>query len=282
MKIRNLLSVLFVLLATECPSVALGGTEAQYAALQNFCAETNLWRKSGEQGPLPSSRAMGLGDLIFFNHYCDAVGKLDNLYAARNETQIRNSMASIVRGVQYTIDNNPNHYLLPEVQSTLGKAFYVTHDYVRAEVNLLKALSLDPRHAPVYVTLAEVYRDTKRLDKAKEAVRAGLALNPDLKGLQRLGRELGIAVEPAKPAAEKVKAKEATTITPPAREGVVPVQSKAAGTQAKVGEDAATPSENPVDIGQPGDPWCRFCPDTPAAPPASTPAMPGVVPTAAH
>jgi len=276
MKIRNLLSVLFILLASECPAVASAGNEADYIALQSYCIDLNNWSVGKRQGPRPSTR--GLKDIVWFNHYCAAIDGVKQMYSARTAAEKRSLMHGIEQNVEYTIKNNPGHYLLPTVYAFLGNAYFFTHDYANAEANLLKALSLDPRHASVYITLAELYKNNKRLDKAEQAVRAGLDLNPDLKSLKRIARELGITVEPAKPAAETVNAKEEVAATPPVKEDGV--QSKPPRTQTTAAEAAATPPQNRVENGRPDNPWCRFCPDTPANPPHPSPSTLGVAPKA--
>ncbi|MBU1666111.1 MAG: tetratricopeptide repeat protein [Gammaproteobacteria bacterium] len=266
MTLRNISGLLLIFFLTGHPAIASEKTEANYTALQNFCLELNQWMHGGRKGPYPSDR--GLVNIGWFNHYCNAVDRFSTLYAPKNKAQELESIRFIDHEVQYTISNNPNHYLLPEVYFTLGKAYLLTRNYALAETNLLKALSLDPTFAPVYVTLSELYITNKRLDAAVKSVQAGLALNPDLKGLKRRAKQLGIPAPEQSP----VPVPPETPLKPPVD------QAGENKPEAQVEEATPAPYLPPTEIGSPTNPWCRFCPVNEAAPAAPSPSTPGVVP----
>lgn len=272
MKTRFLFNLLFLFLAAQFPSAAQAGTQSEYKALRNYCFAVAGWQSGGNRGAPPSKG--DLTDIARFTPYCATVLGMSKLYIPRNQAEKQVVLAKIENDMGFLISQLPgDHYLLPEVYAQLGKALYLADDYAAAETNLLKALSLDPGHAPVYVTLAELYRSTKRKDKAVEAVRAGLALSPEITGLRRIARELGISVDETPPPAEtEVEATPATPIEANAGRA----KTEAAPTPAP--EAAPSPPAVSVEIGRPGNPWCRFCPSNEAAPAAPSPATPGVIP----
>jgi Tfp pilus assembly protein PilF len=84
------------------------------------------------------------------------------------------------------------------VLDTLGWAYFLKHDYARAEDSLQKALRLlgaDNTDAPdVYVHLGKVFEEEKRIEDAVAAYREAIKRNPDqaeaAAALKRLGRKL--------------------------------------------------------------------------------------------
>lgn len=280
MKSRLLPALVF--LTAGLPSVSQAGTAAEYQALNNWCitySNSLLGRGGGPSFPPPPKPD-------HYHHYCSALQALGTLYASRIPLERRTAMVEVENGVRYVISHVPaDHYLMPEVYALYGKALYLNKSHASAESNLMKALQLDPAHGPVYATLIHLYLDTKRQSQAEKTVRAGLAHVPDSKSLNRLARQLGVSVKPEPPA----KQKEAAT-TPPTRDAAVPGPmdtgkkadpGKAGAVRAEVAAAATTPPETPTEIGQPGNPWCRFCADTHPTPPHPSPSMPGVVPKAA-
>lgn len=281
MKTRFLFNLLFLFLAAEFPSAAQAGTQSEYKALRNYCFAVARWQSGGNRGAPPTKG--NLTDVAQFSPYCATVLGMDKLYIPRNQAEKQTVLAKIESDMSFLISQLPgDHYLLPEVHAQLGKALYLANDYAAAETNLLKALSLDPGHAPVYVTLAELYRSTKRKDKAVEAVRAGLALSPEITSLRRIARELGITVNktppPAKTPAPKAMAETEVKATPPTPIEANAGRAKTEATPTPATEGALPPPADSGEIGRPGNPWCRFCPANEAAPAAPSPATPGVIP----
>ena len=272
MKIRSLLAALglplSLLIAANFPGAAQAGTEAEYQALHTYCIGLIKWRLGGGKVARPYDQ--GLADIEYFLPYCEAMVSTGKLYTARSPTELRVTLAGIQTGLEFLISQLPrDHYLLPEVYAQLGKALYLARKYDVAEANLLEAVGLDPRHAAAYSTLADLYRDSKRRDKAIEAARAGLALDPERSSLRRIARELGIDVNKIKkaplPAAKAAVKDDAAPAKPDAAPDPVP-------------DAAATPPWDAAESGHPGNPWCRFCPENQAAPAAPSPSTPGVIP----
>jgi tetratricopeptide (TPR) repeat protein len=221
---------------------------------------------------------------------------MNRLYATLDPIKQRYE-ASLVGGeTGYVISHVPeNHFLVPELYALRGRAQSLIKQTPQAEASLLKALQLDPRHVIAYLSLGNLYLETNRKAKAVEATKTGLAIDPQNKPLRRLAAKLDIKLVEAKP--ESVQPKSATTSGDQPQQGVgaEPVQGGAKPTASatpstplapepvkqivteasikaseKTGNaETATPNGGPSK-----NPWCRFCPDAPAAtaaPAASTP-----------
>lgn len=260
-----------LLLAIACfPPAALAVGAEDYQALKLWCIEReNKDQHAGVRKPATPSRQ----DHTHFHHYCYALNALNKAYVARNEMDRRYQLEQVIGETNYVLTNvAAGHPLLPEVHTLRGQAYSLGHKTADAERELLKALQMDPSHLDAHITLARLYSDTKRKDKAIEVVRSGLALAPDNKTLRRIGEKLGVELPSPeeKPAAVAPDAAAAASNEPAPVGAVLP----------KV--DPAQPESDvsliDIPIGSPTNPWCRFCPDTPAAPPASSPSTPGVVP----
>lgn len=272
MKIRSLFGALglplCLLVAAESPATAHAGTETEYQALRTYCIGLVKWRLDGGKGARPHDQ--GLADIEHFSPYCEALVGMGKLYTARNPTELRVALAGIQTGLEFLIAQLPReHYLLPEVYAQLGKALYLARKYGEAETHLLEAVALDPRHAAAYSSLADLYRDTKRRDKAIEAARTGLAVDPERSSLRRIARDLGIDVG---------KIKKAPLPAAKAEKKADPSPAKPDTTSPAAPDAAATPPWDAGELGHPGNPWCRFCPENQAAPAASSPSTPGVIP----
>ncbi len=258
-----------LLAATHLPVAALADSQTDYQALKLWCIERDKWTQEGR------TRAMTMPTpthYYHFHHYCAAVSALNKSHVVRNEVDRRYQLERVIGESNYVLThvaaNNP---LLPEVHALRGQALLVGHKSADAERELLKALELDPKHLDAHITLARLYSDTKRKDKEIETVRSGLALAPGNRTLRRMGEKLGVEL----PSPEE-KPAAAVPDAPAAGNEPAPVGAALPNVEPAQSESGVSPIDIP--IGSPTNPWCRFCSDTPAAPPASSPSTPGVVP----
>jgi len=255
------------------PILAQAGTQAEYQALNTWCIGQIAGKSSAEKAN-QTTMAAAPRDSAGFAQYCEAYRVVMGMYGMSGAGHKSILLATVQNHLHYLIDSVPvDHYLLPEVYALRGRALYLNNQHAEAETALRKALQLDPRHAPVYATLADVYLDSKRKPMAQEAVRKGLALDPDSKSLKRLARALGIKV-PAKPANAAPNIPEA-----PAKAPALEAGADKPAEKVEKAPPATTPT-TPMAIGSTTNPWCRFCTDTPAAPAAPSPSTPGVIPKA--
>ncbi|PIX95771.1 MAG: hypothetical protein CO126_05480 [Hydrogenophilales bacterium CG_4_9_14_3_um_filter_63_34] len=253
------------------PILAQAGTQAEYRALNAWCIG-QLASKAGA-GKTPYAKVtVAPRDNANFEHYCEAYGGVQIMYGVRDAGRKGTILAAVQTHLQFLIDAlSADHYLLPEVYALLGKALYLNNHPAEAEIALHRALQLDPQHAAVYATLADIYVDSKRRALAEEAIRTGLALDPGSKKLRRVARRLGIPIPP--------------TPKPQKADGVKPIKEEAApskpDTAAAKGEAVTAPkAPDSAEIGSPTNPFCRFCTSIPPSYPATSPSTPGVVPKA--
>lgn len=256
----------WLLLLSGLPLFAQAGTPEQYKALNSWCeAIIHNFSYPNQRIPLPPQPP----DSAAYGHYCDAMQSHNKLYTAP-KSRLPFHMGELLGNTNYVISSSPNNDpLLPEVYALLARSYLLIKNYSGASSNISKTLALDPRHAAIHVTQAELLLELKQKDKAADVVRMGLALAPEMKALQRLARQLGIATTKAS----------VTPVAPEPPPTTPAVETRVDNPKAPLdqGSSAALP---PANIGSPTNPWCRFCPDTAAAPPEPTPSMPGVVPTA--
>ena len=130
--------------------------------------------------------------------------------------------------------------------------------------DLQRALSLDPKLARAYITIADQYVKQKNRKKALDVVTEGLRHISDNKALKRRYDELGgkkpypgpvVAASPVAPAVPETHEKaEASATTHQSGDPEATVNE--AGPKAMEQQKTGT-----TQIGSPKNPYCRFCPD---------------------
>lgn len=268
-----------LLTATCLPAPALAASQADYQALKLWCIERDKWSAGGRKWDFPNR-----DEYTHFHHYCSAVNALNKAIVATSKKDLTFQLGEVMNNTGYVISHvAPDHPLLAEVYALRGKAGIVGHNNVGAEMELLQALRRDPKHVDAIATLAQLYADTGRKDKAVETVRTGLASAPGYRSLRRLGKELGLQLPPVEEKPSEAAARPPQT---PIMKKAEPASPPVHSAGVKQG-DPVKPPQPGVDIpaaetkvGSPKNPWCRFCPDTPAAPPELSPSTPGVIPKA--
>jgi tetratricopeptide (TPR) repeat protein len=270
MKLSASFGLAFLGLACLTPVASCAGTAEQYSALDKFCVDLARWNESGRRTGFPRTILQDIGD---FHHYCNAFDDMNRMYVLSDRKKLRDALVSVENNIGYMTSHiPPNHYLISEVYSVLGRAEYLAKRYPSAEAALLKAQQLDPKNVRIYPHLARLYLDTRRRDKAADAVREGLAVEPGFKPLRRLAQELGIRVEPP---AEPKGSKAVTAMQPKSAAAAKPTKSDAA-TSSRATESRPSAGGD-AGIGSPNNPYCRFCTDVPPANPVTS-SSPGVVP----
>jgi len=221
------------------------------------------------------------------NHECDCIRFLNRAYAARDKTTRNFILGEAIGGCQYHLTHSPGDAWNPIAHLQIGLSQQLQEKPIDAIASFHKALQLNPRLERAHSEMANIYLKLNNKKQALDVVTEGLRWLPDSRALQRSYQRLG-GVLPY-PAAHNKEA--APTDTAPehatgktdgtgtgGQPATVPLpKSVPDPTQPTPGSDSgAAPTSDP--IGSPTNPWCRFCPDTPAAPPASSPSTPGVVP----
>jgi tetratricopeptide (TPR) repeat protein len=264
------------------PATGLAGTQAEYQALQSWCVGRDKWSAEGRKTDYPHP-----DEYFHFHHYCSGMNALNSLYSTVDTRKQRYQAGLVVNETGYVIGHVPeNHFLMPEVYALRGRGLLLAKQLPQAETSLLKALQLDPRHLGAHLSLGTLYLETNRKPKAIETAKAGLAIDPQHKGLRRLAGELGIKLEEVKlapPQQQPVTPPSASPTTPPTAPSSTtappgappskPVRQEVDKPAEKTREAPKSSDTAPANAGSATNPWCRFCPETPSSDrPASSPA----------
>ena len=226
---------------------AAAGTEADYQTLRAWCVQ-----RTANQDNAAWQAANNPERYFHFQHFCFAMPWENKLVTAANQQDRVTAANTIVNETSYVIRHVPRtHFLIPEVHVLRGRAYYASKRYVEAEVDLLAALQLDPRHARAAVQLATLYRNTDRPAKAVEVVKGALSGSPGNFRLRNLGKELGVALPP-------VPEKAQTPTRPAVPEQPVATSVPEAATDAR--SAAATDEGRAAEAADEATSACRFCP----------------------
>lgn len=226
-----------------------------------------------------------------WNHECDCIRFLNRAYASTNDKAAHKYyLGETIGGCQYNLTHSPGDPWNAIAHLQIGLARQLQGQPAQALASINKALQLNPKLAQAYSEIANVYLKLDNKTQALEAVSEGLRWLPDSRALQRkylrLGGNLPYPAAHEKVAASPSTAPERATDNTSEGMGTGAAPATAPSPKSEMAPDPtrSTTSGGPGEalttdpIGSPTNPWCRFCPDTPAAPPASSPSMPGVVP----
>ncbi|HQZ03267.1 MAG TPA: tetratricopeptide repeat protein [Thauera sp.] len=228
---------------------AAAGTEGDYQALRAWCVQ-----RTANQNNAAWQAANNPERYFHFQHYCFGMQWENKLITAANQKDRVAVANTIINETSYVIRHVPRtHFLIPEVHVLRGRAYYASKRYVEAEVDLLGALQLDPRHARAAVQLATLYRNTDRPAKAVEVVQAALLGSPGDFRLRKLGKELGVALPPVPERAATQPAAPEPPVATSVPEASPDAHSAAATAAATDEGDAAEAVDGATSA-------CRFCP----------------------
>lgn len=283
---KTLSAVLALIILVSLHSApAFANKQAQYQGLQQWCMvylDWNKKQKSGQTGgvriDIPTEFFSGVG------HYCSAMDAYHKLQSTSDKNQQRYLLGLVIGETGYVVGHNAeSHPFTAELYALRGRAQLFLKQNSKAEESLNKALQLDPRYTDVYASLGNLYLNTNRKAKAEEITQAGLAIDPQHRPLRRLADKLGIKLEGPKVESEKSQASPSPAELKPSDSAMLvqdikptppPPSSTSAETEPpkqdvnKAAKEASSKSNDvdvlPANISTPRNPWCRFCPNTPA------------------
>ncbi len=267
-----------MLFANLPPGQVLADTQVKYQALKQWCAGRDKWAAEGGKTDYPNPN-----EYFHFHHYCFALKAMNNINSTIDIDKQRAATGTVVGETGYVITHVPeHHFLMPEMYAIRGRAQLAIKQNSKAEESLNKALQLDPRYTDVYASLGNLYLNTNRKEKAAEVTQTGLAIDPQHRALLRLAGKLGIKLEevktesdkPQPPSSAELKPSDSTELIQNLKPALPSPSSTSAETEPpkqdvdKAAKEDSSKSSNtdaqPTNIGTPRNPWCRFCPDTPA------------------
>lgn len=216
---------------------------------------------------------------IHTHHYCDGLGWLNRYYRAKSEREKKLILQSANGSFMYMVPRVDETWpMRSELYLNLGTVLALQKNDGQALGAMLKAIELDPKMARAYSLTASQYVKLKKQKEAVELLAEGLRHIPGNAGLQRQYEKLGGPLpypDPYPQAAPETAASAAPAVEPPStavaqagEPGAVqsaPAQDTSANAPAQAQPPAIQPAVVQPAIGSPSNPWCRFCPDGPAA-----------------
>jgi len=256
LKIRTKPVIFAVAFAFALPAHAW--TDAELSMLPPYCAARI--RDNNPQAAQQWSAQFGRENWVHIHHYCGGLNAL-NKYYSQNAYERGRSLTGAVWEFDYVLKyTQPDFYLRADFHYNRGRALRLQGKEGAALGDLEKALELSPGMPPASIELAGLYKKLGKKDKALTTLKTALARSPTNKGLRRAYLEMGgdLASIPTAPASvpeakDAPKEPDKPDIAEPAQVETSPpvAQSKPEVIEQKIGNET--------------NPWCRFCPDPPAA-----------------
>jgi tetratricopeptide (TPR) repeat protein len=202
------------------------------------------------------------------HHFCDCVRFTNR--AMGNIGNDRNfEITRAIDGCDYVLSHTqPDFIMRGEVHLQKGKAFSLQGKDPLAAAEFIKALAINPKLVGGYNTLADLYVRTGKRREALNSVSEGLKHIPGSKSLQRRYTELGGKLPYPEPLEQAPPEKPALSDEPSATAPITPSseQTPTPGNNSPEKPSPDEPSPNTSvpgaekAIGNPANPWCRFCP----------------------
>ncbi len=220
------------------------------------------------------------------NHECDCVRFINRAYSVmNNKAALKYNLGEAIGGCNYNLSHSgANNPWAPNAHFQIGLAMKLKNNPIGAISSFGKTLELNPRHQQAYSEMANIYFGLKNKKKALEIATEGLRWIPDSKPLQRQYNRAGGKLPYPTPY-EKVKstpkaeikeqpipAKDSTTPEPATP--TLPEPQKVIETTQSSQTKNQSEQQISEPIGSPKNPWCRFCPDTPATKADPSPSNP--------
>jgi tetratricopeptide (TPR) repeat protein len=172
----------------------------EVARLPPYCIYTAHFRENIPAGmnPVESRRWQALFGEVFqtLHHYCWGLMYLHRAkFLAREERIRRFNFGAAIHDFDYVLNfvearKLYDFVLLPEILTRKGEALVGLGRGARAIAEFERAIELRPDYWPAYAQLADYYRDSGEVDRAREVLHAGLARSPDTPALTRRLKEL--------------------------------------------------------------------------------------------
>jgi tetratricopeptide (TPR) repeat protein len=177
----------------------------EVALVPKYCKYTQIYRGVIDGGFNPTEierwqaimgpSARGSAPYIFdsMHHYCNGLLQTNRaMLLARNEQWKKFYLGASLEEFNFVIDRAPDSFvLLPEILTKKGENMMRINQAQRAIPVLERAISLKPDYWPPYAVLADYYKSSKDVAKARSTLENGLAHSPNAKALKRRLAELG-------------------------------------------------------------------------------------------
>jgi len=220
-KVRYLCQAAFAvgsILAAAMPAHSQGGVPGypddpryafdsrEVALLPRYCIYTQLFRGGvpGGNNQVEIDRWYEVMGPSFhaMHHYCWGLMKTNRaLYLTRTRRYRDFYLRDAIVEFDYVIRNATKDFiLLPEILTKKGENLIRLGRGSHAMPELLRAIELKPDYWPPYAAISDIYKEFGDLAKAREWLKKGLSVAPDVKALTRRLAELDRAKDKRKTA----------------------------------------------------------------------------------
>lgn len=237
-------------------------TDAEVASLPDYC---QVKLRSNPSGSEYKTWESILGhDFVHVHHFCQGLNLVNRYYRSSidydRKFYLRNSLTEFGYLITHAA---PSFSLMPEAYMNRGGAQFKLGNSSEAMADIQKAIGLNPRLPKAYTLLAEFFMGMKRQDKALGTITEGLRNVPGSKMLQRLYIELGGKQpfpDPYEQVTNEVQSVSLETQPADSKNDAINSDDGASSIAESQSQDQQNKAEQ--QIGMPGNPWCRFCPDS--------------------
>lgn len=231
-------------------------TDAEIAALPPYCT-------AKMSGSFDKHWLNTLGSIYnHVHHYCGTLGFASRYYKSHSPQDRRFFLQEIDNNLNYMITHgDPSATLMPEIYFTKGKFLILGGKDAEGVKAFFQAIQLKPDYPDPYAGIADFYARMGNNKDALKFLQDGLRQKPTSRQLARRYKELGGKLPlPEVPASKNKTAKtESQTPVPAETEKKVVVAAPLVAPQTSKPGKTPAGETTPEKIGNPSNPWCRFC-----------------------
>lgn len=171
----------------------------ELALLPKYCYTTQIFREFAPGGrdkvEMDKWYALLGGTYHHLHHYCWGMMKSNRANLLAKDHRVRQFyLNDALAEYDYVIERaTPDFVLLPEILTKKADNLFQLNRAPVAIFELERAIDVKPDYWPPYAKLADHYKSTGEIQKARDILEAGLKAAPDAIGLKRRLSELDSA-----------------------------------------------------------------------------------------
>ncbi len=182
------------LISTKCAFAVkpFAASDAEVAVLPKYCeVKLRKERPSYEQQHNYWSNIFGKDDWNNMHHYCYALYHINRYYSELRPADRRHYAKVAINNLDYVINRaTPNFKFLPEILVKKGTILSSIGEKNKAIMLFNDAIRINPKYAPPYKKLSQIYIDNNQFNEAKSILEKGIKNIPKSKSLKRRLRRL--------------------------------------------------------------------------------------------
>jgi tetratricopeptide (TPR) repeat protein len=171
----------------------------ELALLPKYCYHTQIFRQfapGGADQQEINRWYAALGDTYHhLHHYCWGMMKTNRAVLLARDPKVKNFFLNDALGeFDYVIERAPSNFvLLPEILTKKAENLLLLDRGPLAVNALERAIEVKPDYWPPYAKLADHYKESGDVERARKTLQSGLAANPSASALSRRLESLGSA-----------------------------------------------------------------------------------------